>query len=66
MDFNKIKIELNKLTLEEYDQFLEVVMEEQKTRFGKTLANTTYIGERPILPKYEVSLVPKEHFFPAR
>jgi hypothetical protein len=66
----EIRKELNQkllnFTLEEYDNFFEYLYNMQRVRFLDTLNNTTYIGERPILPKYEISLVPKDHFFPAR
>lgn len=61
-----ILLRLNDCTLEEYDDFFEKLNSIQNIRFGDTLLNTTYIGQRPILPKYEILLVPKDHFFPAR
>ena len=59
-------LKLKDCTLEEYDDFFEKLNSIQDIRFGDILLNTTYIGERPVLPKYEISLVPKDHFFPAR
>ncbi|MDD5152363.1 MAG: hypothetical protein PHC28_18120 [Flavobacterium sp.] len=39
-------LKLKDCTLEEYDNFFEKLNSIQDIRFGDTLLNTTYIGER--------------------
>lgn len=64
MDFNSVKNEVKELSLEDYNQLFEILLNEQKRRFKDTLKNNRYEGERPILPTYEISVVQKEHLRP--
>lgn len=58
------KDNLKKLSLEDYNQLLTLILEEQEERFGDDLKNSTYHGEMPILPIYQVSRVPIEFWRP--
>lgn len=57
-----LKNKLLNCSLDKYDDFFEFLFAIQKERFGDTLWNMRYKGERPILPTYQITLVQKEYF----
>ena len=53
---------LENCSIEEYDNFFESLNKIQSVRFGKSLETNLYVGEMPILPKYQIDLVQKEQY----
>ena len=53
---------LKNCSLEDYNNFYDMLFIAQEDRFKDVLKNMRYRGERPELPKYEITLVQKEHF----
>lgn len=66
MNLSEIEKNIEKLSLEEYNQLFEILFREQEKRFGDVLYDSMYHGEMPTLPKYQISRVPIEVWRPYR